>query len=60
MEGLTWYLAVDISAINSEAILAALGQSFFSIGIASGGAFIYGSYLKKDSCSGGDRHPNLN
>ena len=49
MEGLKWYLSVDFSKINGDVLLAALGQSFFSIGIASGGAFIYGSYLKKDS-----------
>ncbi|NMB08142.1 MAG: sodium-dependent transporter [Tissierellia bacterium] len=49
MKGLKWYLSVDFSKINGDVLLAALGQSFFSIGIASGGAFIYGSYLKKDS-----------
>lgn len=49
MEGLRWYLNVDFSKINSQVILTALGQSFFSIGIASGGAFVYGSYLRKDS-----------
>ena len=49
MEGLKWYLNVDFSKINAEVILTALGQSFFSIGIASGGAFVYGSYLRKDS-----------
>lgn len=49
MKGLRWYLSVDFSKINGSVLLAALGQSFFSIGIASGGAFIYGSYLKKDS-----------
>lgn len=49
MEGLKWYLRVDFSKINSDVVLTALGQSFFSIGIASGGAFIYGSYLSKDS-----------
>ncbi|MCF6462641.1 sodium-dependent transporter [Clostridium sp. Cult1] len=49
MEGLKWYLSIDFSKINGEVVLAALGQSFFSIGIASGGAFIYGSYLQKDS-----------
>lgn len=49
MEGLKWYLNVDFSKINSEVILTALGQSFFSIGIASGGAFVYGSYLARDS-----------
>ena len=49
MAGLRWYLNVDFSKINGRVVLAALGQSFFSIGIASGGGFIYGSYLKKDS-----------
>jgi NSS family neurotransmitter:Na+ symporter len=49
MEGLKWYLRVDFSKINGQVWLDALGQCFFSIGIASGGAFIYGSYLKKDS-----------
>lgn len=49
MEGLKWYLKVDFSKINANVVLTALGQAFFSIGIASGGAFIYGSYLAKDS-----------
>ena len=49
VEGLKWYLSVDFSKINANVILTALGQSFFSIGIASGGAFVYGSYLRKDS-----------
>ena len=31
-----------------------MGQVFFSIGIASGGGFIYGSYLNKDSNIPGD------
>ncbi len=48
-KGLTWYLSVDFSKITPKVVLTALGQAFFSIGIASGGAFIYGSYLKKDS-----------
>ena len=48
-EGVKWYLKVDFSKINGKVLLDALGQCFFSIGIASGGAFIYGSYLKKDS-----------
>ena len=49
MGGLKWYLNVDFSKINGNAILTALGQAFFSIGIASGGAFVYGSYLNKKS-----------
>lgn len=54
MEGLKWYLNVDFSKVTGKTLLAALGQCFFSIGIASGGAFIYGSYLKKDSDIPGD------
>lgn len=49
MEGLKWYLNVDFSKVTRGTFIAALGQCFFSIGIASGGAFIYGSYLQKDS-----------
>ncbi len=49
MEGVKWYLKIDFSKIDGQTILDALGQSFFSIGIASGGGFIYGSYLEKDS-----------
>lgn len=54
MKGVSWYLAVDFSKITSKSLLDALGQAFFSIGIASGGAFIYGSYLSKDSNIPGD------
>lgn len=49
MAGLKWYLTPDFSKITANTFIAALGQCFFSIGIASGGAFIYGSYLDKDS-----------
>lgn len=49
MEGLKWYLNVDFSKITGKTLIAALGQAFFSIGIASGGAFVYGSYLQKDN-----------
>lgn len=54
MEGLKWYLAVDFSKVTGNTVIAALGQAFFSIGIASGGAFIYGSYLSKDGNIPGD------
>lgn len=54
MEGVQWYLAVDFSKVNGGTVIAALGQAFFSIGIASGGAFIYGSYLNKESNIPGD------
>ena len=49
MEGLAWYLTPDFSKITGQAILAALGQAFFSIGIGIATAIVYGSYLKPDS-----------
>lgn len=49
MKGIKWYLNVDFSKVTGKTFLTALGQCFFSVGIASGGAFVYGSYLKKDS-----------
>ncbi|MEO2084439.1 MAG: sodium-dependent transporter [Marinoscillum sp.] len=44
-EGLKWYLSPDFSKINFQVILAALGQIFFSIGIALTAGFVFGSYL---------------
>ncbi|MBQ7262677.1 MAG: sodium-dependent transporter [Synergistaceae bacterium] len=49
MEGLKWYLTPDLSKLSWEAVLAALGQSFFSIGIGIATAVVYGSYLHDDS-----------
>jgi len=49
-EGLWWYITPDFSKINFGVILAALGQIFFSIGIALTAGFVFGSYLdRKDS-----------
>lgn len=48
MRGLAWYLTPDFSAIDSSAALAALGQSFYSIGIGMAAAFGFGSYLSRD------------
>ena len=46
-EGLWWYLTPDFSKINFSVILAALGQIFFSVGIALTAGFVFGSYLDK-------------
>ncbi|MGG7164400.1 sodium-dependent transporter [Clostridium ihumii] len=55
MEGVKWYLKPNFSKINGKVILAALGQSFFAIGIGFAGSFVYGSYLdKKNSNLPGD------
>ncbi len=47
-EGLTWYLRPDFSALDGEAVLIALGQAFYSIGIGMAAAFGFGSYLDPD------------
>ncbi len=49
IEGVKYYLTIDFTKINANVFLLAIGQAFFSIGISSGGAFIYGSYLANDS-----------
>ncbi len=43
--GLVWYLKPDFSALDGSVVLAALGQSFYSIGIGMAAAFGFGSYL---------------
>ena len=44
---LRWLFTPDFSKINGNVLLAALGQSFFSIGVAMGGMMAFGSYLPK-------------
>lgn len=46
-EGLKAYLQPDFSIINSDVILAALGQAFFSLSLGMGTLIAYGSYLNK-------------
>lgn len=43
--GLEFYLKPDFSAITPEAILAAIGLAFFTLGVGAGNLVIYGSYL---------------
>ncbi len=47
MEALAWLFTPDFSKIGPEAVLAAIGQAFFSIGVAMGGMMTYGSYLPR-------------
>ena len=44
---LRWLFTPDFSKIDSSVFLAALGQSFFSIGVAMGGMMAFGSYLPR-------------
>lgn len=46
--GLEFYLKPDFSKLSGEAILAAVGQGFFSLSLAMGIMVTYGSYISKD------------
>jgi len=46
-KGLAFYFKPDISKFTVEAALAAVGQAFFSMGIALSAAHIFGSYMRK-------------
>lgn len=47
-EAVTWLFTPDFSKIGAAAILAAVGQAFFSISAAMGGMMTYGSYLPRN------------
>jgi NSS family neurotransmitter:Na+ symporter len=49
LDGLKWYITPDFSAVTTDSIAAAATQVFFSIGIGMCCAFVYGSYIGKDS-----------
>ena len=46
--GLRVYLLPDVSQINTDLVLSALGQTFFSMSLGVGTMMIYGSYLSKN------------
>lgn len=47
-EGLSFYLKPDFSKLSAEALLAAMGQVFFSLSLGMGCMITYGSYLSKN------------
>jgi NSS family neurotransmitter:Na+ symporter len=47
-EALVWLFTPDFSKIGFGTVLAAIGQAFFSLGVAMAGMMVYGSYLTKD------------
>jgi len=53
-KGVEFYLKPDLSKVTFEAVLVALGQVFFSIGVGFGASWVYGSYLTKDADIPGD------
>ena len=48
LEGLKYYLVPDFSKLSFRAVLAALGQMFFSLSLGMGVTITYGSYVRKD------------
>lgn len=51
-EGLEFYLIPDFSSLDAEAVMAAIGQGFFSLGVGCGNLVIYGSYLDRKKTIG--------
>jgi NSS family neurotransmitter:Na+ symporter len=47
-ETVTWLFTPDFDKVGTDTLLAAIGQAFFSIGVAMGGMMTYGSYLPKE------------
>ncbi|MGK0553461.1 sodium-dependent transporter [Macrococcus capreoli] len=47
MTGVIYFLKPDFGSMNSEGVLFALGQSFFSLSVGFGGMLTYASYLDK-------------
>jgi NSS family neurotransmitter:Na+ symporter len=47
-EALVWLFTPDFSKLTPQVVLAAIGQAFFSIGVAMGGMMTFGAYLPKD------------
>lgn len=45
--GVAFYLSPDFSQITAQSILAAVGQSFFTLSLGMGCMITYGSYLRK-------------
>jgi NSS family neurotransmitter:Na+ symporter len=48
LDGLHFYLVPDVSKIDGETALAALGQVFFSLSLGGTFFLLYGSYLRED------------
>lgn len=46
-EAVAWLFTPDFSKVTFATVLAAIGQAFFSIGVAMGGMMTYGSYLPR-------------
>lgn len=52
-EAVAYLFTADFSKVNGGMILAAIGQAFFSIGVAMAGMMTFGAYLPKHVSIGG-------
>ncbi len=48
IEGLTYLFKPDFAKINSDVLLAALGQAFFTLSLGMGAIMAYGAYMPAD------------
>lgn len=59
-DGIIYYLKPDINKLSIQAVLAAMGQLFYSMSLAMGIMITYGSYLnKKEEIESSVRHIEL-
>ncbi len=59
LDGVLYYITPDFSKLSFGTIIAALGQLFYSMSLAMGIMFTYGSYLnKKENLEASVRHIN--
>ncbi len=47
-EGLAFYLVPDFTKVNSDMIVKAMNQAFFTLSVGMGGMAIFGSYIGKE------------
>jgi NSS family neurotransmitter:Na+ symporter len=48
LQALDYLMSADFSKVNAAVVLAAVGQAFFSIGVAMAGMMTFGAYLPKN------------
>lgn len=51
-KGIEFYLKPDFSSLTGEAVMAAVGQAFFALGVGCGNLVVYGSYLDRKKTIG--------
>lgn len=52
MEGVNFLFAVDFSKLSAQAVLVAMGHSFFTLSLGMGAIMAYGAYMSKQQSIG--------